>query len=155
MPTVLLIVFGLITLGLFGWIVRRVSRSRTFATSDAIALLGLVISLLIAVLPLAMQQQAAQPAAPTVSIEGPDAARVGQRAYFTIVSSGAVKAEWSAGGFANGEIFTIDPLPPSASIYVEPTDPSRAGESFTLAATVTASDGKTATATKKFVLLGP
>lgn len=156
MPTILLVVFGLIALVLLGWIIFRLSRNKSFAPSDAIALLGLIVTLLVAILPFALNRDEA-PAAPgpTVSIEGPDSARVGQRTYFTLVSSGATKAEWSIGGFAGGQVFTVDPLPPSYSIYVDPTDPSRVGESFTLAVTVVAADGKTANATKRFVLVGP
>jgi hypothetical protein len=155
MPTALFIVVGLIALGLLGWIIYRFRRNKTFATSDAIALLGLIVTLLVAILPFALDREDSPQAGPGVTIEGPDAARVGQRTYFTIVSQGAKKADWSIGGFAGGEVFTVDPLPPSHSIYIEPTDSSRAGESFTLAVTVQASDGQSASATKKFVVLAP
>ena len=155
MPTALLIVLGLIALGLFGWIIYRLNKNKTFATADAIALLGLVVTLLVAVLPFALERGDAAKAGPQVTIEGPDAAKVGERTYFTIISQGATRAEWSIGGFANGEVFKVDPLPPSHSIYIEPTNAGRAGESFTLAVTVHAADGASATGTKKFVVIGP
>lgn len=155
MPTALLIILGLIALGLFGWILYRLSKNKSFATADAIALLGLIVTLLVAVLPFALDRGDAAPAAPQVTIEGPDVARVGERTYFTIISQGAGRAEWSVGSFANGQIFEVDPLPPSHSIYIEPTNATRAGESFTLAVTVYARDGASASATKKFVVLRP
>jgi hypothetical protein len=155
MPTALLIILGLIALGLFGWIVYRLNKNKAFATADAIALLGLVVTLLVAVLPFALERGDATKTGPQVTVEGPDAAKVGERAYFTIVSQGASRAEWSIGGFADGEIFKVDPLPPSHSIYIEPTNAGRAGESFTLAVTVYAEDGASALATKKFVVVSP
>lgn len=155
MPTALLIVLGLIALGLFGWIIHRLNKNKTFATADAIALLGLVVTLLVAVLPFALERGDAAKVGPQVTIEGPDVAKVGERTYFTIVSPGASRAEWSIGGFADGQIFSVDPLPPSHSIYIEPTNAGRAGESFTLAVTVYAQDGASASATKKFVVVSP
>jgi hypothetical protein len=157
MPTAFVIVLFVVAAGLFGWIIYRLRRNKSFATSDAIALLGLVVTLLVAVLPFALKAQEAPPppAKPAVTIEGPDSAHLGQRTYFTIVSSGAITGEWSVGGFAGDQVFTVDPLPPSHSIYIEPTDASRAGDSFTLAVTVHAKDGEAATATKKFVVVGP
>jgi hypothetical protein len=140
---------------LLGWIIYRLNKNKAFATSDAIALLGLVVTLLVAVLPFALEQPDAATARPLVSIEGPDVAQVGERTYFTIVSEGATRAEWSIGGFANGEIFEVDPLPPSHSIYIEPTNAGRAGESFTLAVTVYGADGASASRTKKFVVVSP
>lgn len=155
MSTALLVVLGLISLGLLSWIIYRLNKNKAFATSDAIALLGLVVTLLVAVLPFALERGDSATIRPSVSIEGPDAVRIGERAYFTIVSEGATRAEWSIGGFANGEIFEVNPLPPSHSIYIEPTNTGRAGESFTLAVTVYDADGISASETKKFVVVRP
>jgi hypothetical protein len=79
MPAALLIVLGLVALGLFGWIVYRLNKNKAFATSDAIALLGLVVTLLVAVLPFALEQADTAKVRPAVRIEGPDVATVGER----------------------------------------------------------------------------
>ena len=155
MPIALMVVLGLITLTLLVWIVRRINRNKTFATADAIALLGLIVTLLVAVLPIALDRDSSAKVGPEVTIEGPDTARLGERTYFTIVSKRANRAEWSVGGFADGELFKVDPLPPSHSIYIEPTDRSRAGQSFVLAVTVFSPAGEAASASKKFVVVSP
>lgn len=92
----------------------------------------------------------AAPAAPSVVIEGPLAAPLGEQTYFTIVSQNAVRAEWSAGGFGDGRSIEIQPLPPSHQIWIEPTDSSRIGDTFTLAVTVYGADGQSATAQRQF-----
>jgi hypothetical protein len=155
MSTALLVVLGLISLGLLGWIIYRLNKNKAFAISDAIALLGLLVTVLVAVLPFALDREDAAKTGPVVNIEGPDVARIGERTHFTILSEGATRAEWSIGGFANGEIFEVNPLPPSHSIYIEPTNAGRAGESFTLAVTVYSGDGVSASGTKKFVVVRP
>jgi hypothetical protein len=88
--------------------------------------------------------------APSVTIEGPLAAPLGQRTYFTIISQNALRAEWSAGGFGDGRSIEIQPLPPSHQIWIEPTDSSRIGDTFTLAVTVYGADGQSATAQRQF-----
>ncbi len=89
-------------------------------------------------------------AQPAVSIEGPLSVPLGERAYFTIISQNAGRAEWSVGGFADGQIFQVDPLPPSHQVWINPTDSTRAGDVFTLAVTVFGADGQTASASKQF-----
>lgn len=88
--------------------------------------------------------------APSVTIEGPLAAPLGQRTYFTIVSQNAVRAEWSAGGFGDGRSVEVQPLPPSHQIWIEPTDSARIGDTFTLAVTVYSADGQATTAQRQF-----
>lgn len=88
--------------------------------------------------------------APSVTIEGPLAAPLGQRTYFTIVSQNAVRAEWSAGGFGDGRSIEVQPLPPSHQIWIEPTDSARIGDTFTLAVTVYSADGQATTAQRQF-----
>lgn len=88
--------------------------------------------------------------APSVAIEGPLVAPLGQRTYFTIVSQNAVRAEWSAGGFGDGRSIEIRPLPPSHQIWIEPTDSARIGETFTLAVAVYNAAGQSATAQRQF-----
>lgn len=155
MPTVVLFLLGALALGLFIWILAHVRRAKTFATSDAIALLGLVITVLLAVLPLLVGSGDSASAQPAVSIDGPDVATLGQQTFFTIVSANARRGEWSASGFADGQVFEVNPLPPSHRIFVAPSDPGAVGQSFTLAVTVYAADEKTASATKKFVVVAP
>lgn len=89
-------------------------------------------------------------AAPSVAIEGPLAAPLGEQTFFTIVSQNAVRAEWSAGGFGDGRSIEIQPLPPSHQIWIEPTDSTRIGDTFTLAVTVYGADGQSATAQRQF-----
>jgi hypothetical protein len=89
-------------------------------------------------------------AVPVVAIEGPLMAPLGKQTYFTIVSQNAVRASWSAGGFSNNRSFDIEPLAPSHQIWIEPTDSSRIGETFTLVVTVYSADGQPATAQRQF-----
>ncbi len=92
-------------------------------------------------------------AAPTVAIEGPLTAPLGQRTYFTIISQNAVWAEWSAGGFSDNRSFEIEALGPSHQIWIEPTDSSRVGETFVLVVTVASAAGQSATAQRQFQIV--
>ena len=89
-------------------------------------------------------------APPSVAIEGPLAAPLGEQTYYTIVSQNAVRAVWSAGGFSDNRSYEIEPLAPSHQIWIEPTDSARVGETFTLAVTVYSADGQSATAQRQF-----
>jgi hypothetical protein len=89
-------------------------------------------------------------AAPSVEIDGPVEAPLGQETYFTIVSENAERAEWSIGGFAGNDVFSVDPLPDSHQIYIEPTDAARVGDRFTLVVTVFGAAGETSTARHEF-----
>ena len=90
---------------------------------------------------------------PTVEIEGPLTAPLGQRTYYTLVSRDAVRAVWSVGGFEDNQQFEVDPLAPSHQIFVKPSDASRVGDSFTIVVTVYGADGQSATATKSFQVI--
>lgn len=92
---------------------------------------------------------AAAPPAPTlaVEIEGPDDAPLGEQTFFTIISENAVRAEWTIAGFARDE---INPFRQADQIYVQPTDATQVGESFTLLVTVYDADGHQATARHRF-----
>lgn len=123
------------------------------AATIVVALITGAFGLLSSDRPAGESTPAGAPAAaaqPVVTIEGPLSVPLGERAYFTIVSQNARRAEWSVGGFGDGQIFTVDPLPPSHQIWVNPTDSTRAGEVFTLAVTVFGADGQTASASKQF-----
>lgn len=74
--------------------------------------------------------------APSVEIDGPVVAPLGERTYFTIISQNAVRAVWSVGGFGDNEPFEVDRLAPSHQIFVEPTDSTRVGDRFTIVVTV-------------------
>jgi predicted membrane channel-forming protein YqfA (hemolysin III family) len=87
---------------------------------------------------------------PTVSIEGPSIAILGKRTYFTVLSENAVRGKWSVGGFEHNTPFVIDWLAPSHEIYIEPTDPSRVGNNFTITFTAYNTGGKAATTKKQF-----
>ena len=87
---------------------------------------------------------------PTVEIEGAATAPLGKKSYFTIKSQGAVRAEWSVGGFADNKAFVVEPLAQSHQIYLEPTDASRIGDTFTLVVTVYNANGTAASAQQRF-----
>jgi hypothetical protein len=158
MPMILVVALSLVTAVLLAWIVYDVRRHRAFSIQDAIALLGVVVSALLVVLPMVLNDSPAAPAARqpelSVTVDGPAEAPIGARTYFTLVSTGASRAEWSVGGFSQGEPFVVEPLGPSHQVYVEPTDASRVGEHFTIAVTVYAADGRSSGATKEFVVTG-
>jgi hypothetical protein len=69
------------------------------------------------------------------------------------LSSNAVRAVWSAGGFQDNKMFAVEPLAPSHQIYIEPTDATRIGETFTISVTVYGSNGKSASAAKRFLVV--
>jgi hypothetical protein len=85
-----------------------------------------------------------------LEIEGPTEAPLNELTFFTIISENAVRARWSIGGFANNQIFDIDPLPASHDIEVEPTNAERVGDSFTLVVTVFDENGRSITAQHRF-----
>ncbi len=86
----------------------------------------------------------------TVEIDGPPTAPLGKPTYFTFISQDAVRAVWSIGGFGNNEQFEVDPLLPSHQVFVEPSDASRVGDSFTIVVTVFGADGQSASTKKSF-----
>jgi len=156
-PTFILILLALVIVALLLWIVHDVRRRRTFSVQDAIALLGIVITAAIALVPFVWTGQPVSTPTPpppllTIAIDGPDTAPLGQKTYFTLTSQNATRAEWSIGGFGDGKPFTVEPLSSSHQIYVEPTDASRVGDSFVLAVTVYNTAGQSAGAAKRFVV---
>lgn len=116
-----------------------------------IGLIGTIIAGLLSspLLPILLGNRPAGDA-PSIQIEGPDRAVVGEKTYYTFISKNAVRAVWSIGGFSTDGDAVIEPLEPSHQIFVEPTDPERVGSRFTLAVTVYQADGDSATATKEF-----
>jgi hypothetical protein len=90
---------------------------------------------------------------PTVTIQGPAQAPLGRTTYFTILSKNAVRAVWSAGGFGRNRPFYVEPLAPSHQIYLKPTDAARIGDTFIISVTVYGPDGRSATATKQFLVV--
>jgi hypothetical protein len=85
-----------------------------------------------------------------LEIEGPTEAPLNELTFFTIISENAVRASWSIGGFADNQIFEIDPLPASYEIEVEPTNAERVGDSFTLVVTAFDENGRSITAHHRF-----
>ncbi len=156
-PTLVLVLLLIVIVVLLVWIIYDVRRRRTFSVQDAIALLGITISAAIALVPflstnLSVPRPTPPPSLPTLEIDGPDVAPLGQKTYFTLTSQNATRAEWSIGGFGDDEPFVVDPLSSSHQIYVEPTDASRVGDSFVIAVTVYDASGQSAGATKRFVV---
>ena len=83
---------------------------------------------------------------PTVEIDGPATIPLGKKSYFTIISTNAERAEWSVGGFANNKTFVVKPLAASHQIFIEPTDTTRVGDTFTLIVNVFDKAGTSASA---------
>lgn len=93
---------------------------------------------------------------PTVEIDGPATIPLGKKSYFTIISANAERAEWSVGGFANNKTFVVEPLAASHQIFIEPTDATRVGDTFTLVVTVFGKDGANASVNHQIqVVEGP
>ncbi len=88
---------------------------------------------------------------PTVALEidGPSAAALGTRTYFTIISPSARTVEWSIAGFGTG---TFDDFVQTDQVYVEPTDPERVGDEFLLVVTAYDAAGSEATVRHAFVI---
>ncbi|MGB3787969.1 MAG: TIR domain-containing protein [Phormidesmis sp.] len=87
----------------------------------------------------------------SISIEGADSVLLGKTAYYTVISQNAVRGVWSIGGFQN-EPIDVDPLDPSHQIFIEPTDATRVGETFTIAFTAYDASGKSEIAIKRFTV---
>lgn len=82
-----------------------------------------------------------------VEIEGPPEVPLNEESYFTILSDGAVRAEWSIPDFGSDD---INPFRQVDQIFVRPVDGERVGDSFTLAVTVYDAVGNRATARHRF-----
>lgn len=82
-------------------------------------------------------------------IDGPSAAPLGTRTYFTIISPSARRVEWGIAGFGAG---TFDDFAQTEQIYVEPTDPERVGDEFVLVVTAYDAAGSQATTRHTFVI---
>jgi hypothetical protein len=95
---------------------------------------------------------ASAPSAPALAVEidGPAEAPLGEQTYFTILSETAVRAEWAIAGFGRDE---INPFRQADQIFVQPTDDTQVGESFTLLVTVYDADGNQATARHRFEIV--
>jgi hypothetical protein len=132
-------------------------------TQIVVAFIGAAATLLTALIAgifglVQLQASRAQPADPTatpapqlsVEIEGPSEAPLNQETYFTILSDDADRAEWIIPDFGSDD---INPFRQVDQIYVEPVDPNRVGEFFTLAVTVYDVDGNRATARHRFQIV--
>lgn len=135
-------------------------RSGALNTQIIVALIGASATILAALLAgyFSLADRNQQPPAPatlpasgpSVTIDGPSSAPLNRLTYFTIISNGATRATWSIGGFNDNETTEVSPLGPSHQIQIEPTNPARVGDSFTLVVTVFNEDGDAATATHEF-----
>ena len=97
--------------------------------------------------PVATAAPAATAVPLAVEIDGPATAPLSQQTFFTIISENAARVEWTIAGFGGDE---IDPFDQSEQLFVEPTDASRVGESFTLVVTAEDANGRTASARHRF-----
>lgn len=85
-----------------------------------------------------------------VEIEGDAEAPLNQETYFTILSDAAVRAEWTIPDFGSDD---INPFRQVDQIFVEPDDPERVGEFFTLVVTVYDAGGRRSTARHRFQIV--
>lgn len=92
--------------------------------------------------------------APTVTIDGPTTAELNTTTFFTVLSSNAVRGVWSINGFTD-EPVTVEPLGASHELFVEPTNATRDGDSFTLVFTVYDAAGNSASAQHRFEVVSP
>jgi hypothetical protein len=88
----------------------------------------------------------------SVEIEGPATAPLGKTTYYTVLVKNAVRGIWSIGGIQN-EPVVVQPLGPSHQIYVEPTDATRVGNSFTIVFVAYDTHGRSAIAKKRFLVV--
>jgi len=84
-----------------------------------------------------------------VEIDGPSAAPLGSRTFFTIISPSARRVEWAIAGFGSG---AFDDFAQTEQVYVEPTDPERVGDEFVLVVTAYDVAGFDATTRHTFVI---
>lgn len=93
----------------------------------------------------------ADPASSAVAVEidGPSAAPLGTRTYFTIISPSARTVEWAIAGFGTG---SLEDFAQADQVYVEPTDPERVGDEFVLVVTAIDDAGAQAMARHAFVI---
>lgn len=89
----------------------------------------------------------------SLRIEGPASVPLGETTFFTIVSENGVRAEWIIGGFQDNETIIVEDLQPAHQIYVEPTNPSAVGQSFTLVVTIFDGEGNSERAEKSFLVV--
>jgi predicted thioesterase len=86
---------------------------------------------------------------PSVRIDCPETVAVGTSVNCDITSANAASGEWSIPEFASGPLETV---PGTYAIFIAPDNPSVVGQTFTITATVTNSDGRSATATNHFTV---
>ncbi len=94
------------------------------------------------------------PSGLTLSIEGPDKVPLGKKTYFHIATTAVgARLTWTIDGYGFDKDNVVDNVAPRHEIWVEPTDATRLGETFTIQATVSDNAGQSETATRKFVLI--
>jgi hypothetical protein len=88
----------------------------------------------------------------SLNIEGSTSAPLGKITYYTITSQNAIRGVWSVGGFQN-EPIEVTPLGPSHQIFIEPTDATRVGETFTIGFTAYDASDRSVSAMKRFTVV--
>jgi hypothetical protein len=88
---------------------------------------------------------------PWVAIECPETIDLGALIECDIVSTNAVGGQWSITDFGAGELETV---PGTHTIYIEPTNPSAVGRTFTVTATVFDADGRSVEQSSTFTVTG-
>ncbi|MGF1597537.1 MAG: protein kinase [Acidimicrobiales bacterium] len=90
----------------------------------------------------------------TLTIDCPTVIEVGERIMCPITSSGATSGEWNIPGFLSAPE-SLDVADGSYEVFIEPTNTDNVGDSFTITATVTGSDGVEVTTSREFKVVGP
>lgn len=89
---------------------------------------------------------------PKVEIEGPPSAPLGKTTYFRILTENVDRIKWSIGGFQNIPV-VVEPVGPVHEIYVEPTEKARVKHQFQIVVDAYSSDGRSARATRTFMVV--
>lgn len=123
-------------------------------TQVVVALIGAAATLLTALIAgafglIQLQASRAEPTAVPLAVEinGPAEVPLFTQRNFEIISDTAVRVEWTISGFGEDD---INPFRDVDTVWIEPTDPGRVGESFTLIVTAFDSANNSSTARHRF-----
>ncbi len=86
---------------------------------------------------------------PSIAIDCPTSVAIDERLTCTIATDNVVSGSWDLPGFLAGPL-QLDTVNDDNPIYVEPTNPDVAGQTFTITATAVTDDGRSVTARHSF-----
>lgn len=88
----------------------------------------------------------------TIEIDGPATAILGQRTEYVINSTNAVRLVWTINGYDFDEKNILDNVSPQHEIWVEPTNLSEVGVTFTIQVIAYDANGRSESAEKYFIV---